>query len=152
MSHPVGPGEMLTGNGPAAGGTLCERPIREYRLSGLRAWSDRQGARVAALAEAGEVLMSCTVKDLINGSGIAFQERGTRMLKGVPRAVEAVPAGRPTGARRSPHSRQADVRPSAAVSPRLPSRRRILAHASVDGFSKQVGMSGVAAVLLDQVA
>ena len=46
----------------------------------------------------------------------------------------------------------ADGRPSAAASPRPPSRRRILAHASVDGFSKQVGMSGVAAVLFDQVA
>jgi len=36
------------------------------------------------LAEAGEVLASSTVKDLVNGSGITFQERGTRMLKGVP--------------------------------------------------------------------
>ena len=42
------------------------------------------GARVAALAQAGEVLVSSTVKDLVNGSGIAFQERGTHMLKGVP--------------------------------------------------------------------
>jgi class 3 adenylate cyclase len=42
------------------------------------------GARVAALAQAGEVLVSSTVKDLVNGSGIAFRERGTHMLKGVP--------------------------------------------------------------------
>ena len=42
------------------------------------------GARVASLAQAGEVLVSSTVKDLVNGSGIAFRERGTHMLKGVP--------------------------------------------------------------------
>ena len=42
------------------------------------------GARVAALAQAGEVLVSSTVKDLVNGSGIAFRERGIHMLKGVP--------------------------------------------------------------------
>ena len=42
------------------------------------------GARVAALAEAGEVLVSSTVKDLVAGSGLAFQDRGARTLKGVP--------------------------------------------------------------------
>jgi pimeloyl-ACP methyl ester carboxylesterase len=42
------------------------------------------GARIAALAQAREVLVSRTVKDLVNGSGIAFQERGTHVLKGVP--------------------------------------------------------------------
>ncbi len=41
-------------------------------------------ARVAALAEAGEVLVSSTVKDLVAGSGILFEERGRRALKGVP--------------------------------------------------------------------
>jgi class 3 adenylate cyclase len=42
------------------------------------------GARIAALAQPGEVLVSSTVKDLVNGSGIAFQDRGTHVLKGVP--------------------------------------------------------------------
>jgi class 3 adenylate cyclase len=42
------------------------------------------GARVAALAAAGEVLVSSTVKELVNGSGIVFQDRGTHVLKGVP--------------------------------------------------------------------
>jgi hypothetical protein len=42
------------------------------------------GARIAALAKAREVLVSSTVKDLVNGSGIAFQERGIHQLKGVP--------------------------------------------------------------------
>jgi len=42
------------------------------------------GARVAANAGAGEVLVSSTVKDLVAGSGIRFVDRGTHVLKGVP--------------------------------------------------------------------
>jgi len=42
------------------------------------------GARVASNAQAGEVLVSSTVKDLVAGSGIQFRERGTTELKGVP--------------------------------------------------------------------
>ncbi len=42
------------------------------------------GARVAAEAESGEVLVSSTVKDLVAGSGIQFRERGIAELKGVP--------------------------------------------------------------------
>jgi pimeloyl-ACP methyl ester carboxylesterase len=42
------------------------------------------GARVAAQAGAGEVIVSRTVKDLVAGSGIEFQERGATQLKGVP--------------------------------------------------------------------
>jgi pimeloyl-ACP methyl ester carboxylesterase len=42
------------------------------------------GARVAAEAAAGEVLVSSTVKDLVAGSGIEFLERGTAELRGVP--------------------------------------------------------------------
>ena len=42
------------------------------------------GARVAALAGAGEVLASSTVRDLVSGSGISFTERGAHKLKGVP--------------------------------------------------------------------
>ena len=41
------------------------------------------GARVAAAAEPGEVLVSSTVKDLVAGSGIVFADRGERELKGV---------------------------------------------------------------------
>jgi class 3 adenylate cyclase len=53
------------------------------------------GARIAALAQAGEVLVSSTVKDLVNGSGIAFQDRGTHALKGVPGEWKLyAPAGR----------------------------------------------------------
>ncbi|MGA2521728.1 MAG: adenylate/guanylate cyclase domain-containing protein [Acidimicrobiales bacterium] len=42
------------------------------------------GSRVAAAAAAGEVLVSRTVKDLVTGSGIVFDDRGERALKGVP--------------------------------------------------------------------
>lgn len=42
------------------------------------------GARVGALASAGEVLVSRTVTDLVAGSGIEFDDRGTHALKGVP--------------------------------------------------------------------
>jgi pimeloyl-ACP methyl ester carboxylesterase len=42
------------------------------------------GARVAALAGPSEVLVSSTVKDLVAGSGIEFEERGEHELKGVP--------------------------------------------------------------------
>jgi class 3 adenylate cyclase len=41
-------------------------------------------ARVAAAADPGEVLVSSTVKDLLAGSSVQFQERGERELKGVP--------------------------------------------------------------------
>jgi pimeloyl-ACP methyl ester carboxylesterase len=43
------------------------------------------GARVAAAAEPGEVLVSSTVKDLVAGSGIVFADRGECELKGVGR-------------------------------------------------------------------
>jgi Adenylate and Guanylate cyclase catalytic domain len=42
------------------------------------------GARVAALANPGEVLVSQTVKDLVAGSGFDFVDRGAHELKGVP--------------------------------------------------------------------
>jgi class 3 adenylate cyclase len=42
------------------------------------------GARVAALADPGEVLVSQTVRDLVAGSGLAFEDRGSHRLKGVP--------------------------------------------------------------------
>ena len=42
------------------------------------------GARVAAKADADEVLVSSTVGDLVAGSGITFSERGVHELKGLP--------------------------------------------------------------------
>ena len=51
------------------------------------------GARVSALAGSGEILVSQTVRDLVAGSGLSFNERGKHRLKGVPdewRLFEAV--------------------------------------------------------------
>lgn len=42
------------------------------------------GARVADAAAPGEVLVSSTVKDLVAGSGLTFEERGSHALKGIP--------------------------------------------------------------------
>jgi class 3 adenylate cyclase len=42
------------------------------------------GARVASLAGPREVLVSNTVKDLVAGSGLRFNDRGSQTLKGVP--------------------------------------------------------------------
>jgi class 3 adenylate cyclase/pimeloyl-ACP methyl ester carboxylesterase len=59
------------------------------------------GARVAAAASPGEVLVSQTVKDLVAGTGVLLEDRGERELKGVPgswrvyRAFQAEPAVEP---------------------------------------------------------
>jgi class 3 adenylate cyclase/pimeloyl-ACP methyl ester carboxylesterase len=42
------------------------------------------GARIGALAAADQVLVSSTVRDLVAGSGLRFEDRGTHTLKGVP--------------------------------------------------------------------
>jgi len=57
----------------------CE--LIDGRIEGLAV---HIGARVAALATAGEILASSTVKDLVAGSGLAFRDRGVQSLKGVP--------------------------------------------------------------------
>lgn len=56
------------------------------------------GARVAAAADPGEVLVSGTVRELVVGSGFEFEDRGDRELKGVPGrwrlyALTGLPAG-----------------------------------------------------------
>jgi class 3 adenylate cyclase len=56
----------------------CER--EEGKLAGIAV---HIGARISALAEPGEVLASRTVKDLVAGSGIEFDDRGDHQLKGV---------------------------------------------------------------------
>jgi pimeloyl-ACP methyl ester carboxylesterase/class 3 adenylate cyclase len=57
----------------------CE--FLEGKVAGI---SVALGARVASRAAPGEVLVSQTVKDLVAGSGIAFEDRGAAELKGVP--------------------------------------------------------------------
>jgi pimeloyl-ACP methyl ester carboxylesterase len=57
----------------------CER--LGDRLTGIAVHT---GARVAAQADAGEILVSSTVRDLVAGSGLGFADRGVHRLKGVP--------------------------------------------------------------------
>jgi class 3 adenylate cyclase len=57
----------------------CERV--DGKLGGMAV---HIGARVCALAGAGQVLVTSTVKDLVTGSGIQFKDHGAHVLKGVP--------------------------------------------------------------------
>ena len=98
----TGDGFLATFDGPGRA-IHCARAIRDgVRLLGLEIRAGLHtgeiemtandvagiavhiGARVAALAGPSEVLVSSTVKDLVVGSGIEFEDRGTRALKGVP--------------------------------------------------------------------
>jgi len=56
----------------------CEQV--EGELAGIAVHT---GARISALAGPDEVLVSATVRDLVSGSGIAFEDRGEHELKGV---------------------------------------------------------------------
>jgi class 3 adenylate cyclase/DNA-binding winged helix-turn-helix (wHTH) protein len=98
----VGDGFLATFDGPARA-IRCARAIRdavralgieiraglhtgecEYVGDDVGGIAVHIGARVAAAAEPGEVLVSGTVKDLVAGSGLAFDDRGTHRLRGVP--------------------------------------------------------------------
>ena len=50
-------------------------------ISGITVFT---GVRITYIAQPGEVLVSNTVKELVAGSGIAFTDRGTHILKGLP--------------------------------------------------------------------
>ena len=56
----------------------------EHRGNAATGLAVHVGARVAALAQASEVLVTSTVQMLVLGSGIGFADRGRHMLKGVP--------------------------------------------------------------------
>jgi class 3 adenylate cyclase len=98
----VGDGVLATFDGPARA-VRCGAAIRDQALElGLRLRAGLHtgeielqsddiaglavhiGARISAIAGPGEVLVSSTVKDLVVGSGLEFEDRGTRELKGVP--------------------------------------------------------------------
>ncbi len=98
----TGDGLLATFGAPAAG-VRCATAIREavrtlgleirvglhageYKVSGAEVvgLAFHIGARVAAKAGAGEVLVSSAVKDLMSKSGIRFKDRGIHQLKGVP--------------------------------------------------------------------
>jgi class 3 adenylate cyclase len=73
-----------------AGVHTGEVEVRGADLGGLAV---HIGARVAAAAQPGEVLVSSTVRDLLAGSGVAFEDRGEHELKGVPGAWHLFAAG-----------------------------------------------------------
>lgn len=98
----LGDGSLATFDGPARA-IRCGRAIAETARSSalevrvglhsgeVEVMDDDVGgiavhiaARVGALAGAGEVLVTSTVKDLVAGSGIAFADRGAQQLKGIP--------------------------------------------------------------------
>jgi class 3 adenylate cyclase len=99
----TGDGLLATFGAPAAG-IRCATAIREavrtlglevrvglhageYKVSGaeLIGLTLHIGARVAAKARAGEVLVSSAVKDLMSQSPVSFMDRGVHQLKGVPK-------------------------------------------------------------------
>jgi class 3 adenylate cyclase len=98
----TGDGLLATFRTPAAG-VRCATAIREavrtlgleirvglhageYKVSGAEVFglAFHIGARVAAKARAGEVLVSSAVKDLMSQSGTRFKDHGVHQLKGVP--------------------------------------------------------------------
>ncbi len=98
----TGDGTLATFDGPArairCAVALCEATDRlglqiraglhtgeiETRGNDVAGIAVHIGQRVTALAAAGEVLVSRTVKDLVAGSGIMFEDRGLHTLKGLP--------------------------------------------------------------------
>ena len=105
----AGDGLLAAFDGPArairCAGAICER-VRSLGLEvrcgihtgecermgdDLAGIAVHIGARVAALAAPGEALVSQTVRDLVAGSDLAFEERGMHALKGVPDEWRLVP-------------------------------------------------------------
>jgi pimeloyl-ACP methyl ester carboxylesterase len=100
----AGDGFLATFDGPARAIRCAQAVARRARTLGLelrsglhtgevelhreavRGIAVHLGARVAAVAEPGEIVVSSTVKDLVAGSGIEFEDRGEHALKGVPGA------------------------------------------------------------------
>src|SRR5262245_36655707 len=66
----------------------CE--LHEEKLSGIAV---NAGARIAATARPGEVVVSGTVRDLVAGSGLTFDDRGQHELKGIPGSWPLYAAG-----------------------------------------------------------
>jgi class 3 adenylate cyclase len=98
----AGDGFLATFDGPARAVRCAQAIIDDVRAIGLEVRAGVHtgeielmgddvggiavhiGARVAATAGPGEVLVSSTVRDLVAGSGIEFDERGEHALKGLP--------------------------------------------------------------------
>jgi class 3 adenylate cyclase len=98
----IGDGFFAIFDGPARGVLCAKAIVREVKRMGLdlraglhtgeceivdgdvRGIAVHIAARVAAMAGAGQVLVSSTVKDLVAGSEINFQDAGSHVLRGVP--------------------------------------------------------------------
>jgi class 3 adenylate cyclase len=80
-AHAIVEGVQALGLEIRAGVHTGECEVHEGKVAGLAVVI---GARVASAACGGEVLVSQTVKDLVAGAGIAFEQRGEHELKGVP--------------------------------------------------------------------
>jgi class 3 adenylate cyclase len=80
----VGPPSERRSSATGHGGSCSSAITRS--CAGSWPGSVNVGARVASLAGPAEVLASSTVKDLVAGSGIEFEERGEHELKGIPGA------------------------------------------------------------------
>lgn len=63
---------------------IADQVFHEDRLDLVAGIAVHIGARVSALADPGVVLASSTVRDLVAGSGLVFEDRGVHELKGVP--------------------------------------------------------------------
>jgi class 3 adenylate cyclase len=102
LESSAGDGILATFDGPARAIRCAWRVREELRRSGLEVRCGVHtgevtrrpdgvsgiavhiGARVSALASPGEVVVTRTVRDLVAGSGISFEERGEHELRGVP--------------------------------------------------------------------
>jgi len=98
----AGDGYFATFDGPARGVRCAQAIAREMHGLGLEVRAGLHtgevevlgekvsgiavhiGARIASQAAPGEVIVSNTVKDLVAGSGLRFEDRGMHALKGVP--------------------------------------------------------------------
>jgi class 3 adenylate cyclase len=109
----TGDGMLATFDGPARGVRCALALLREWRELGLTARAGLHtgecdlsgtdvggiavhiGARIAALAGPGEVIVSSTVRDLVAGSGLRFDDRGEHALKGLDGAWRTFAASAP---------------------------------------------------------
>jgi class 3 adenylate cyclase len=98
----LGDGFLATFDGPARAIRCAEAIVEDVRDLGVQVRAGvhtgecermgddlggmavHVGARIGALAQPGEVLVSSTVRELVAGSGIAFADRGAHELKGIP--------------------------------------------------------------------
>jgi class 3 adenylate cyclase/streptogramin lyase len=103
------------------------------------------GARVMAAAGPGDVLVTATLRDLVAGSGIEFEDRGVTTLKGVPgewHLYAVLPAAAPNGAEAADDAGVREA-PSDRGSPRV--RTLLLVAIAVGSLAS---LTGVAVLLL----